>query len=177
MAKKGMNIKYKSRKRERNKYNPTLEGSEGIKSSIGVVIGVVIFLGLMFLAALGMEKLGLFEAGYSPKETEATIDYEYIPIGTVFNRSESTYFVIFDDYSTKISFDVYIDTLVSNSKTKVYKVDMGNKANAKYKGEKPNKKAVRATDLSINDITLIKITNGKIRDYIVGSNAIEEYLK
>ena len=175
MAKKGMNIRYKSRKRERNKYNPSEE--EGLKSNIKVVVGAIIFFGLMYLLALGLGKLGLFEAGYTAPQGDTTTDYEYIPIGTVFNRSESEYFVLFDDYSTKISYDVYIETLANNSKTKVYKVDMGKKANAKYKGEKANPKATRAEDLSINGITLIKITNGKIRDYVQGSDKIEEYLK
>ena len=49
--------------------------------------------------------------------------------------------------------------------------------NAKYAGEKSNKKATKPSELQINGITLIKIKNGRIVDYIEGSDKIEEYLK
>ena len=58
-----------------------------------------------------MEKIGLFEAGYKkPEREETTIDYEFIDIGTVFNRDENTYYVLFDNYENSISSDSYIST-------------------------------------------------------------------
>ena len=52
---------------------------------------------------------------------------------------------------------------------------MSKKENSKYAGEKPNKKATRASELSINDTTLIKITNGRITEYYVGNTEIERH--
>ena len=52
---------------------------------------------------------------------------------------------------------------------------MSIKENAKYKGETANKKATKVSELSINDITLIKISNGKITTYLVGNEEIEGY--
>ena len=177
MAKKGMNIKYKSRKRERNKYDPTLNKDDAFKSTIKIFISVGIFLGLMYLGVYGMEKLGVFQAGYTAPTKENKIDYEYINVGTVFNRSDKVYLVMFDDYSTNISYDMYINTLLDESKLPVYKVDMSKNENSVYASDKGNKKALRSNELKINGRTLIKISNGRIKDYIEGSNNIEAYLK
>ena len=177
MAKKGMNIKYKSRKRERNKYDPTMNEKDTFKSGVKVFIGVGIFLGLMYLCVVGMEKLGVFMAGYTAPTKETKIDYEYINIGTVFNRPDKVYYVLFDDYSTNISYDMYVNTLMSDSKIPVYKVDMSKAENSKFASEIGNKKATRSNELKIHGITLIKMVNGRIKDYIEGSNNIETYLK
>lgn len=177
MAKKTMNIKYKSKKRERNKYDPTMTKDDAIKSTLKVVIGVGLFLGLMYLGAIGMEKIGLFQAGYKAPTRENKIDYEYINVGTVFNRSDKTYYVMFDDYSTNISYDLYIDSLLNEVETPLYKVDMSKSENSKFASTTSNKKANNANELKINGKTLIKISNGKIKDYIEGSKNIEEYLK
>ena len=176
MAKKSMNIKYK-RKRERNKYKPELDNSTSMKSFVTTLIGVAVFLGLMMLMVWGMQKLGVFERGYTkPDKGETEISYEFIPIGTVFNRTDKEYYVLFDNYETSLTQHLYINTLVSDKALTVYKVDMSKEENAKYKGEEENRKATKATELSINDVTLIKINNGKIADYLVGSEEIEGYL-
>lgn len=177
MAKKSMNIKYKSRKRERNKYDPTMNKKDTIKSGITLLISVLLFLGLMYLGVLGMEKLGTFEEGYTAPSKETAIDYENIKGSTVFTRSEKTYYVMFDDYSSNFSYDNYISSLLKKEKTRVYKVDLSLKENSKYVSSKSNKKATRESELKINGRTLIKIVDGKIKDYIEGSTKIEEYLK
>ena len=177
MAKKSMNLRYKPRKRQRNKYNPTLNGDEGLKSFGKTVLSVLIFLGVMALLVFGMSKMGIFDRGYTaPEKEETTFDYVNIPIGTVFNRSDKVYYVLFDDYSTNTSNNVYINSLLEDVETPVYKVDMGSEANAKFKGETPNKKATNSNELVISDITLIRIVNGKIANYLVSKEAIEEYL-
>ena len=66
------------------------------KSGVKVFIGVGIFLGLMYLCVVGMEKLGVFMAGYTAPTKETKIDYEYINVGTVFNRPDKVYYVLFD---------------------------------------------------------------------------------
>ena len=177
MAKRGMNIRYNSRKRERNKYNPTLNNDNSVKSFATTLLSVVVFLGVMGLMVFGMTKLGVFERGYTaPEKEETTIDYEYIPISTVFNRSEKTYWVLFDNYRNSVSSDSYVNALVKDLKNRVYKVDMNKEENAKYAGETANKKATKASELSINDVTLIKIKNGRIDAYYIGSEEIEKHI-
>ena len=178
MAKNKMQVKYKSQKRERNKNTQELTQEDSIKSFLKTLVGVAIFLGVMYLFVFGMQKLGVFEAGYTaPTKDATTFSYEYIPVGTVFNRTEKTYFVLFDNYENNYTNDAYINSLLEDNKTPVYKVDMSLKENAKVKSDKANKNAKNASELKINDITLIKISKGAISEYIVGSEKIEEYLK
>lgn len=177
MAKKSMQIKYKSKKRERNKNKNEETSEESIKSIIKTSLIVLVFLGAMYLMGYGLEKLGTFEKGYTPKSKETAIDYDSITVSTVFNRTEKTYFVIFDNFKSSFTSDSYINLLLEKKDEKYYKVDMSIPENAKYASEKSNKKATKPSELKINGITLIKIKNGRIADYVEGADKIEEYLK
>ena len=178
MAKKSMQLKYKPKKRERNKANEGITAEDNIKSICKTFIGVLVFLGLMYLMGLGFQKLGAFDIGYTaPSKEAATISYEYIPASTVFNRKDNTYYVLFDNYKNNFTNDSYINKLLEKeTKTAVYKVDMSVKENQKVMGEKSNPKASKYSELSISDVTLVKIVNGRITTYLSGTEKIEEYL-
>lgn len=176
MAKKSMQVRYKKQKRERNKIKYELDEKNGFKSFGISLISVLAFIGILYLGVLGMEKLGVFQSGYTKPTKEATeISDEYIVIGTVFNRPEKEYLVLFDDYDENIY--PYINTLAENNKLRTYKVDMSKGENAKYKSDDANANAKKDNELKINDVTLIKVKNGKVSKYIVGEDNIEEFLK
>lgn len=179
MAKKSMNMKVKSVKRERNKKKYEITVEDGAKSFVLTFIGVLVFIAVMYLGILGMEKLGVFDAGYvAPSKGETEISHEFINIGTVFNRDVETYYVLFDNYESNYTKDTYINYLLDyESDIKVYKVDMSIDANKKYLSEEVNEKAQSVNDLKINDITLMKVSKGKNVKYVIGSENIEEYLK
>lgn len=175
MAKNNMKLNYKKQKRVR-KNNITVEENNPLKQLLFTTLGVLVFIGIVYLGVLGLEKLGTFEKGYTKKtEGVATIDYEFIPIGTVFNRKESVYYVLFDNYKTNKE-DPYVNTIISKLEDPVYKVDMSLNENAKYASDKSNAKATKVKDLKINGVTLIKINKGHIAKYITGSDKIEEYI-
>ena len=99
LAKNKMKLKYKAQKRERNKKVERTTKDETL-SIFKNFVGILVFLGISYLCILGMAKLGLFEKGYTaPNAKEVTIDTDYIAIGTVFNRNDKEYYVIFDDYT------------------------------------------------------------------------------
>ena len=179
MAKKSMNMKVKSVKRERNKNKEERTTLDEMKSFIFTFMGVLAFLVVCYLGILGMQALGVFDKGYvAPSKGETEIDYEYIGIGTVFNREVDTYYVLFDNYKSNYTSDAYINYLVDAQKdVKAYKVDMNDAANSKFASEESNPKAQKVEDLKINGITLIKIQKGKNVKYITGSEEIEKYLK
>lgn len=179
MAKYKMNLRTKAPKRERNKQVTEVKAVEQFKSFAYTLIGVLAFIGVMALMVFGMQKAGLFEKGYTrPTKEETTIDYEYIAIGTILNREENTYYVLFDNYESNYTNDNYINGLLSKQKNyRVYKVDMSKPENAKYLSKEENKDAKEVNDLKINGITLIKVSNGKIATYVSGIDKIEEYLK
>ena len=176
MAKNNMGIKYKRPKRERNKINYTMDESDGFKKLFVTLASVLVFIGIVYLGVLGMEKLGVFEQGYTKPSKDATeISTEQIMIGTVFNRSEKEYLVLFDDYS-KNNYP-YINTLLEDNDLRGYKVDMSKPENKKALSDKENTSPKKDSDLKINGLTLIKITNGKVTKYLTGEDKIEEYLK
>ena len=125
MAKNNMKLKYKAQKRERNKVKEITPKEEAL-NILKTLIGILVFLGVAYLCVLGMTKLGLFEKGYTaPEAKEVTVDTDFISIGSVFNRKDTTYYVIFDDYQDTYKKNAYVDTLLKNrDDMKVYKVDM-----------------------------------------------------
>ena len=174
MAKSSMKLRYKSPKRERNK-NKEEHKDLQLKSILTTFGGVLIFIGLFYLCVLCMKKLGVFDLGYTkPSKEETTISYDYILIGTSFNRNESEYFVLYDDYS-KNNYQYTNSVVSSKASIPVYKVDMSKGENASYISESGNSNAQNASELKINDITLIRFQNGRIIKYLEGSDQIEAY--
>ena len=177
MAKNTMKMKIKRQKRERNKNNIEVSDNDKIKSAVYTLVGVLVFIGVVYGLVLLMEKGGLFEEGYTKPTSEATeISSEYISIGTVFTRNMNEYYVLFDDFSGLKS-DSYVSYLASKSNLKVYKVDMSKPENKSFSSETSNPKAKRSNELKINGITLVRVKNGKIVNYIETSSKIEEYLR
>ncbi len=172
MAKNNMKLKYKTKKRERK---TVVSENDKIKSAVYTVIGVFLFFGLMYLCVLGLSKIGAFEEGYTKPETKTEFDYEKIMIGNVFNRKEKTYYVLFDNYKNYKT-DSYINSLIDDMDEVVYKVDMSLSENSSHISDESNKNASSSDEIKINDITLIKISNGKIVKYLTGIEEIESYL-
>lgn len=176
MAKNSMKLKVKPMKRERNKNKEVTSDQDKIKSSLFTLIGVLVFIGGVYGLVLLMENGGLFEEGYTkPTKDAVEISSEYISAGSTFTRDMNEYYVLFDDFSS-LKNDSYISYLVGKSDIKVYKVDMSKPENKEYSSDSSNPNARNASDLKISDITLIRIKNGKIVNYIESSSKIEEYL-
>ena len=109
MAKNNMKLKYKAQKRERNK-KEEVTFKDQVLSVVKTVLGIAVFLGVCYGCVIGMEKLGLFEKGYTkPEKESATIDTKYIAMGNVFNRSDKEYYVLFDNYQDTYKTNRYIN--------------------------------------------------------------------
>ncbi len=173
MAKNKMQMKYKRAKRERNKNKVELTAKDQVISFLKTLGLVVVFIGVLYLGILGMKSLGLFEKGYTKPTSEATISYEYILLGTVFDRNEKEYYVIFDDFEKNLY--SHISSIVSKKNLPVYKVDMSKSENALFKSEESNPNAKNVDELKINGLTVVKIKNGKIDKYYTGLDNIEAY--
>ena len=99
-----------------------------------------------------------------------------IMIGNVFKKKEKNYLVLFDNYKN-YKVNSYINSLIKNSDETVYKVDMSLSENASHISDESNKNATSSEEIRINDVTLIKISKGKIVKYLTGSEEIESYLE
>lgn len=147
-----------------------------IKTLVIVLISFLIVLGL----TLTLNHFGVFEKGYTkPESTETVISYDEILIGTVFNKNNSDYYVIFDNFGDKTK-DVYLESKITSytGEVKIYKVDMSKGINEKYKNDNGNSNALKSSELQINGPTLIKISNGRNVLYLEGTdNIVSELYK
>ena len=167
-------IKKETKKIENNK----LDGE--ILSFIKIALGVGVVVLIVFGATILMNKLGVFDEGYTkPERGEIIISYEDATVGTIFNRPDTEYYVVFDDFTENPN--QYLTSILfrySNEEETlpIYKVDMSNGFNIKYSGEQGNPSAQKVEDIKINGVTLIKIVNGKNVKYIEGTTNIENEL-
>ena len=167
-------IKKETKKIENNK----LDGE--ILSFIKIALGVGVVVLIVFGATILMNKLGVFDEGYTkPERGEIIISYEDATVGTIFNRPDAEYYVIFDDFTENPN--QHLTSILfrySNEEETlpIYKVDMSNGFNIKYAGEQGNPSAQKVEDIKINGVTLIKIVNGKNVKYIEGTTNIENEL-
>lgn len=114
--------------------------------------------------------------------TAGEIDYDIVVAGTLFNRSESEYYVI--AYNGEDSNAIYYSALINKymgleNSLKVYFCDLSNALNKEhYVGEDgtSNKNATKASELAFKDLTLIKIKNGKIVKYVETLDTIKTEL-
>ena len=155
-----------NRKQRRTKgKSEVVKEEQQIKNLILTIFIIALIFGLMYLFTATILKKGLLSKGYTKPVVETpVIDYETSTIGTVFDKEETEYYVVFDEFSKNPN--TYLATLLDlyNDKDEhlnVYKVDMSYGVNASYKSTKANKKVSKAEDLRINGVTLLKIKKGK----------------
>ena len=151
-----------------------------IKRFVFILLGVV----LMIVVVYGVTKvLTKEEVKSSDDVTAGEINYDITSIGTMLNKLDSEYYVmIYDQEDTNA---IYYSTLVDNYSTKksalkVYYCDLGNSLNIKYyagDSKNSNPLAKDIDDLALKDLTLIKVSKGKIVKYIESVDKIKEELK
>lgn len=114
--------------------------------------------------------------------TAGEIDYDIVTVGTLFNRSESEYYVIAYDGegNNAIYYSALINKYMAMEKSlKVYFCDLSNILNkGHYVGENgtSNKNATKSSELAFKNLTLIKIKNGKIVKYVETLDTIKTEL-
>ena len=153
---------------------------DGVKSAIGVIVVVLCVLLIFYL--ITVVRLGGFSSDKSSKNN-TSIQYQEILAGSAFNRSESDYMVVFYNISDTENEDSQSITSTvggySSETTNValYTCDLGNEFNKKFTTtESSNTNPFGAEDLLINGPTLIRFTNGELKEYIEGKSEVETYI-
>ena len=155
----------RKQRRSKGKSEAVIKEEQQIKNLILTIFILALIFGLMYLFTATILKKGLLSKGYTKPVVETpVIDYETSTIGTVFDKEENEYSVVFDEFSKNPN--SYLATLLNlynddEDHLNVYKVDMSYGINDQYKSTKANKKVSKAEDLRINGITLMKIKKGK----------------
>lgn len=148
-----------------------------VKKFIFILIGVALVAVLLYFVS---SKL-LIKDGVEKDDTptqEVTFNYNKVDVGNVFNRPYKEYYVYaYDTESLKASYYSSLMSLVDSKTHKVYLLDLSEELNKKYVGEKSNKNAKNASELSLVEPTLIKIVDGKVSKYLDNLEDIEKELK
>lgn len=168
------------KKNNKVKINVTSDNENELVSFIKILLVLVVVFAVVYGLIALLKKSGILMEGYTkPELEEATINYEYILAGSVFEMPDSEYYVVFDDFTgerNEYVYGVLYTYSQKESKLPIYKVDMNNGMNSIYKNNESNKKVQKSSDLGINGVTLIKVKNGKNILYIEGSENIDNEL-
>ena len=140
---------------------------------------VLVVLGLVYLLTVYITKNSTDSVVKERKEN-TTIQSDEILVGTSFKQSDKEYLVLFYNVDTDINSTYY--TLKSNYEAKedalpIYYVNLASKLNSDCISAESNENATNASELKINDTTLIKFTDNQISEYIVGGEEISNYLQ
>lgn len=114
----------------------------------------------------------------SGDNTEETIQYTKIIVGSILNRGEQDYYVLVEnsDDENLISYESLISKYNNKSEhLRFYTVDLSDPFNNKYISEESKLDVDKITDIRFSETTLLHIQNGKIVSYRVGDN-ITSYL-
>lgn len=149
------------------------------KFFIILVVLIIVIVGLYFLSSLIVKKR---DNANNNTNTNVTISYDTLNVGMIFNRPYDEYYVI--AYDSTLDDAMYYSTLITNyskkeDAIKIYYCDLSKKVNESYKAKdgSGNSKASSVQELSFGDVTLLKIRNKKIVNYIENIDQIKSALK
>lgn len=177
-TKKKLNDKTLNRKIKKEKF--VSDEQAAVQKFVFILIGIIVIL----LIVYGVAKIfdDKKKDTSSSDVTAGKINYDKVSIGTMLNRSDSEYYVMIYDgeNSNAVLYSAIISKYQNTEKSlKIYYCDLGNKLNSKYKvsdGNSSNPSAKSIGELSLGDLTLIKVKNGKIDKYIEDFTAIKSEL-
>lgn len=142
------------------------EDSKTIKRFIIIMIIVLgITVGLYFFTKYSVKKDNTSTSS-SDSIKDVSIDYSNVIVGNMLNKAENEYYVILYD-SSDSNASTYKELVTNYEKNDnhltVYTADLSNKLNIKYyTSDKSNPISDNVNDLKFGNLTVIKVSNGKI---------------
>lgn len=175
-SKKTSNNKNKTKK---NTHANIEVGKTSFSNETSKIIKCIIIVAVIFAVMYGITVLILKNAPYeyTKEDVKTSIQYDEILAGTVFQKKDSEYFVLFYHADSDSKYmDMVSDYQAKDSHLPIYYVNLDNKMNSSVLSEESNKEANDASELKIKDVTLIRFKEGKIDEYIDDSSKISEAL-
>lgn len=160
--------------------NSGTNGDENVlKKLIIIVIVIAAIIGIVY----GITELIKKSPETSKEVVEGEINYNKVSVGTILNRPYSEYYVLVynaDDTNAVLYSTILTKYMNKEKNDKIYFCDLANQLNAPYynvnNDNKSNPKATKIEDLDFGDLTLIKVSKGKITKYIEDLEKIKEIL-
>lgn len=179
MAKKSNTKNKKNKKVNNNKRIIETSSNTEVSKVIKCIVIILIVLVLVYLLTVYITKNST-DSVVKENVENTTVQYDEILVGTSFKQPDDEYLVLFYNVDNDINSTYY--TLKSDYEAKddalpIYYVNLASKLNSDCISTESNEAATNASELKINDTTLIKFTNNKISEYIVGAEKISDYLK
>lgn len=178
MSKKQIIKNIKKNQKENSK---TVE-KDGFYKFVTTITGILLILIACYLViGIFITKQINFDKEKEKKDkSEVVIDNSTITAGQIFDKKDSSYYVVIYDVNSKLTnIGTFISMYSSNeSALPIYTVDSKNKINNNFITDgKSNTNPSSYDDLKIKAPTLIKIENGSISDYVEGEENIKSILK
>lgn len=142
-----------------------------MKSVIFTILGVLLVFGCFYLLTLHMTAKG------DKKEIgPASIGYEKILAGSIFDTGEKDYLVVLYDREKETDITSAVSTYNTKHDVHIFYVDLADGLNKKVISDRMNTNVKDAKDLEVKNPSLLKITNKKIVESVDGKNEIIDYL-
>ena len=156
------------------------EEYDKIKAFIFLIVIIGIFAGVLFFINGNLVTKDLKEDETTTTTTEVEYDETLLTADSVFNIKDKTYYVLFYD-ETDDDEKTYAEEFITKfkeSKTPLYKVNLGDLMNKKYydKNGTENIKPTSKDDLLLTRTTLIKFKKNKVVSFITDKNEIGKTL-
>lgn len=176
-------VKLNDKKRKKVKFNGDKyisEDSKEIRNFLIILFSIIIIVLIIY----GVSRYFIKDEDTNTEDTitEGTIDYDKVSVGTMLNRHYDEYYVaIYDEENPKaVLYSAIITNYLNNENiTKVFFCDLGNKLNSKYyvgSDGVSNPQAQNINEFAFEDLTLIKVKDGKIIKYLEDFEKIKEEL-
>ncbi|MBQ6497812.1 MAG: hypothetical protein IJI58_03760 [Bacilli bacterium] len=172
-----------TRRKEQKKKKEVVEEvkvtSDSILNKIIIGLMVICLLGLFYLLTIYItnKHTDKSDTEETSEKSSVSINYDEILIGKTFSMKDNDYIVVLYDPSVSGVADAISSYKNKEDHKPIYYVNMTNTFNKKYTTtEESNKAPSKASELSINGPTLIRITDGNLIEYLEGEEAITNYL-
>ena len=167
----------KINKEEKTIIKQTNEDTNMVRKFFLILIGVILISVLIYFLTT---KTLSDSSKANTESTNASITYDTINVGNIFNRPYEEYYVMAYDFNGENAGD-YTNAVLTykneSTSIKIYSLDLSLKQNNSHVGDKSNKTAKTAEEIMFNGPTLIKIKDGKIKNYYDSQDTILEVLK
>lgn len=172
----------KNKKVKNIKVDKVVEDNNEIKAFAIIVIVIIVLIGCIY----GLTEILKDDEPIDNKVT-GEINYDLVTVGTLLNRPYDEYLVLLyneEDNNSALYSSImtkYMQKSGEKDYVKLFQCDLSNSLNKMYynvnEDNKSNPKATKIEDFDFGDVTLLKIKNGKVSEYIEDLDKIKELLK
>ncbi len=160
------------------------DGNE-VKKFVIIILVIAVCIGVVYFLT---ENISPKKVDNSDKTvTAGSINYDKTSVGRILNQPYDEYYVLLYDFDNHDAIlysgllSSYMQKKNEDNFIKIFYCDLNNKLNNTYYNvggdNKSNPKATKVEDFDFGDLTLLKISKGKIVEYLEDYEIIKEKLK